>query len=227
MDQLTLIRQLRRVHRNVLITCAIVAPIAGAIAVNVFFDHPRTGGWIAIVLLGLVALGCAYAFVSGLVQPLEKQTEVKNLCARVKLSLPELAEKFERELQQSSSGDPSGAIRFLPTWLYKSGIYDCELVPYEDIAWIHKKVVKRSVNFVPVGRSVSLVIHVVRQTGARASLHHFDYQAAEANVDALFARVAQAAPWALIGWEPGLENRPAEVIARVQKKREQLSQPAA
>ena len=73
MSQLALIRQLRRVHRNLLITCAIVAPLAAAIAVNVSLDHPSTGGFIAIIICGVVALGCGYAFVKGLFEPIEKR----------------------------------------------------------------------------------------------------------------------------------------------------------
>jgi hypothetical protein len=97
-------------------------------------------------------------------------------------------------------------------------------VRYAEIAWIHKKIVKRSVNFVPVGRSVSLVIHVLRESKGKPHLKQLNFLAKESEVDALFARVAEAAPWALIGWEPGLENKPQEVVARVQKKKATLAE---
>jgi hypothetical protein len=226
--ELTLVRQMRRGARNWIILCVILFVVFGAATWGLLANHPGTWGWIGIAVCGLLAGACAYSVIGRtLRKDLAQNPDVKELCERLKKPFAQLAEEFELEFAQSSSGDETGDIRFLPSWFYKWDMFSVDLVPYEDIGWVHKKVTKRSVNFVPLGTSVSLVIHVLRTGRTGLYLHTMDESASEAEVDALFARVAERAPWAILGWDPSLENNPTEVIARVRRKRAELERAAA
>jgi len=222
-DEPELVRELRRGLRNWRIFCGILAACMGALIWILAMNRPGTVSWVVIGVAALVGGCCVYSLVARLMKPeIAKQPEVIELCSRTGLAFEELAQAIERERDQPLV--QSGDLKLLPSWFYQRDVFGVELAPLEDVAWVHKKVTKHSVNFIPTGTSVSLVIHVLKKGKRGHYLHEVELDASEAEVDILFARITEHVPWAIVGWDASLEHNAEEVVARVRRKRAEVEE---
>jgi hypothetical protein len=96
----------------------------------------------------------------------------------------------------------------------------------EDLVWIYKKVTKHSVNFIPTGKTYSVIL--VGRHKQRTEEQMKDHA-----VNELLVQLAGKVPWALFGFDQNLDKAwrkdPAGVIRMVDLRRQQQAQakPAA
>ena len=89
--------------------------------------------------------------------------------------------------------------------------------PLNDIVWAYKKVTKRSVNFIPTGKSyTAIIIGRHRQ--------RIEHSMSQKKVDALLTELASRVPWAVYGFNADLDNvwkkDPGGFVAAVDSRRQ-------
>ena len=95
-----------------------------------------------------------------------------------------------------------------------------DVLRFDDLLWAYMKVIKKSVNLVPVGKDCQALLHC---RGGKMT-----FQSSEGEVQDVVARCAQRAPWAFIGFSQELlghftKNNPAFCEA-VEARRRELQQ---
>jgi len=115
-------------------------------------------------------------------------------------------------------------LRLTQSWLIRKRLFSTWVSPLNDIVWAYKKVTKRSVNFIPTGKSYAAII-VGRHR------QRVEHNLRQKNVDALLSQLATRVPWAVYGFNGDLDNLwkkdPASFIAAVDSRREQPGTKAA
>ncbi|MGH9568530.1 MAG: DUF6709 family protein [Candidatus Angelobacter sp.] len=110
------------------------------------------------------------------------------------------------------------------SWLIRKRLFSTWVSPLNDIVWVYKKVTRRSVNFIPTGKSYSAII-VGRHR------QRIEHGLRQKNVDALLSQLALRVPWAVDTFNADLDNLwkkdPGRFIAAVDSRREQLGAKAA
>lgn len=71
----------------------------------------------------------------------------------------QVAEEIEKEIQ-SSGLTKVQRLFFANNWLLKISPFGLKIIPIQDVLWVYKKVTKQRVNFIPVGKTYSLIIHL-------------------------------------------------------------------
>jgi hypothetical protein len=114
-----------------------------------------------------------------------------------------------------------GKLRVTPNWLVRRKMFSTWVSPVEDLAWVYKKVTKHSVNFIPTGKTYSVIL--VGRHRQRT-----EEQMKEKAVNELLVELAGKAPWALFGFDKNLDKAwrkdPAGVIRTVDLRRQQQAQ---
>jgi hypothetical protein len=216
--------KLRQGSLRSLITNAIILPIVTLALVNLIRMERMEGGtWVIAIGLGIVIL------VNLLNIPYDikyrgdptKHPSVREVLKHTGISLDELSGKLEAELLAADKRAIFGGVRILPSFIYQEGFFSHTLIPIDDVAWVHKKVTTRRVNFVPVSKTYSVVLHSLKLRKMP-----FEFAANSDVVDAFLMNVASRVPWALLGWDAGLaaqwnSNR-AAICAQIQQRREKM-----
>ncbi len=161
----------------------------------------------------------------------EKAPSAAALLARWNIDLDRLWARFKDEYEAAGQSPIFGGVRVLPSWLFKRGTFGFTLIPIEDVAWVHKKVTTRRVNFVPVAKTYSLVLHTIHPPHDAVA---FEFAAASQVVDQFLATLAARVPWAILGWNAGFaaqwrSNRKqicAQILARQAAARAPVEKPA-
>ncbi len=105
------------------------------------------------------------------------------------------------EIESELRGDTEavGSARVSQHWILRSETFGLSLCRMSEIVWAYKKVTKRSVNFIPTGKSYSAT--VFRRSGSYTSV-----DAREKEVDHLLQIIASRAPWALLGFTAEIDR---------------------
>jgi hypothetical protein len=136
----------------------------------------------------------------------------------------QLSQQIESELQPAMIRK-YGNLQLTSQWMVRRRMFSTWVSPIGDLVWIYKKVTKHSVNFIPTGKTYS-VIMVGRHK------QRTEEQMKELLVTALMLDLAARVPWVLFGFTKDLEKAwqkdPAGVIAAVDSRYQQMkSQPAS
>lgn len=104
------------------------------------------------------------------------------------------------------------------SWLLKPSFYGMDLTLLGQLAWVHKKVTQRSVNFVPTGKDYAVVIY--KRDGEALEVSCSEYDS-----NRLQDLIMKTAPWIVGGYSDELQalwdSKRSEFIAAVdQRKRE-------
>jgi len=114
-----------------------------------------------------------------------------------------------------------GKLQSTPNWLVRRKMFSTWVSPVEDLAWVYKKVTKHSVNFIPTGKTYSVIL--VGRHRQRT-----EEQMKEKAVNDLLVDLAGKVPWALFGFDQNLDKAwrkdPAGVIGTVDLRRQQQAQ---
>jgi hypothetical protein len=136
----------------------------------------------------------------------------------------QLSQQIEAELQPAMTRK-YGKLRLTQQWMVRRKLFTTWVSPVGDMVWIYKKVTKHSVNFIPTGKTYSVVL--VGRHRQRT-----EEQMKEEAVNEMLGDLAARLPWALFGFTKDLEKawtkNPASVIAAVDARYQQIkSQPAS
>lgn len=109
------------------------------------------------------------------------------------------------------------ALRLSQSWLLRKKLFSTWVSPLHDIVWAYKKVTKRSVNFIPTGKSyTAIIIGRHRQ--------RIEHSMSQKKVDALLTELASRVPWAVYGFNADLDNvwkkDPGGFVAAVDSRRQ-------
>lgn len=136
----------------------------------------------------------------------------------------QLSQQIEAELQPAMARK-YGKLQITPQWMVRRKMFSTWVSPVGDLIWIYKKVTKHSVNFIPTGKTYSVVL--VGRHRQRT-----EEQMKEKAVNEMLGDLAARVPWALFGFTKDLEKAwqkdPGGVIAAVDSRYQQhKTQPAS
>lgn len=131
-----------------------------------------------------------------------RDLDVARICKRLGLSFDALAARIDPELPMAKQfGD--GRVRMLSWCLYAPDLFAFDVVRFEDVVWAYGRVTKRSVNFIPLGRTFEVRLHTQQREHL---VYPLDLLVAEGDSERLIARIREAAPWAHIGFDTALDR---------------------
>ena len=116
--------------------------------------------------------------------------------------LPSVSSAFEAELQQGVrkfGGVVGRKVELTKSWIFNKTFFGLNIVRLDALAWVYKKVTKRSVNFVPTGKTYAVIIN--SQFGDK-----FEMQMSEKIVNEFLETVEAKAPWAFLGYSDELNT---------------------
>jgi hypothetical protein len=135
----------------------------------------------------------------------------------------QLSQQIEAEFQPAMVRK-YGKLQLAPQWMVRRKMFSTWVSPVGDLVWIYKKVTKHSVNFIPTGKTYSVVL--VGRHRQRT-----EEQMKEKAVNEMLGDLAARVPWALFGFTQDLEKAwrkdPAGVIAAVDSRYQQMTNKAA
>lgn len=130
----------------------------------------------------------------------------------------QLSSQIEAEL---GPGGPRsyGKLLMSQQWLVRRKLYSTWVSPVADLAWVYKKVTKHSVNFIPTGKTYSVIL--IGRHRQRT-----EEQMKEKAVNNLLNDLALRVPWAFFGFNQTLESMwrkdPAGFIATIESRQQEF-----
>jgi hypothetical protein len=112
-------------------------------------------------------------------------------------SVPEVTMEIESELRGET--EAVGSARVSQNWILVSETFGVSICQISEIVWAYKKVTKRSINFIPTGKTYSAT--VFRRSGS-----YFRVDGREKEMDHLLHLIASRAPWALLGYSDEVDK---------------------
>jgi hypothetical protein len=91
-----------------------------------------------------------------------------------------------------------GSWTLTPSYLVKSSYFGFDVLRFWDLLWAYRRVTKRSVNFIPIGKNYHAVFICY---GGSATV-----QGSDKEVDEMLQSAAQRAPWAIFGYSDELQK---------------------
>jgi len=135
----------------------------------------------------------------------------------------QLSQQIEAELQPAVIRK-YGKLQIAQQWMVRRKTFSTWVSPIADLVWVYKKVTKHSVNFIPTGKTYSVVL-VGRHR------QRIEEQMKEKAVNEMLAELTTRLPWVLFGFTKDLEKAwqkdPAGVIAAVDSRYQQQNNKAA
>jgi hypothetical protein len=135
----------------------------------------------------------------------------------------QLSSQIEAELQPAMVRK-YGKLQVTPQWMVRRKLFSTWVSPVADLVWVYKKVTKHSVNFIPTGKTYSVVL--VGRHRQRT-----EEQMKEKAVNEMLGDLTARVPWALFGFTQDLEKAwgkdPAGVIAAVDARYQQSQNKSA
>ena len=123
----------------------------------------------------------------------------------------QLSQQIEAELQTGMIRK-YGKLQIAQQWMVRRKTFSTWVSPVGDLVWIYKKVTKHSVNFIPTGKTYSVVL-VGRHR------QRIEEQMKEKAADEMLADLTARVPWAIFGFDQNLDRAwrkdPQSVIAAV------------
>src|SRR4051794_21801857 len=135
----------------------------------------------------------------------------------------QLSQQIEAELQPAMIRK-YGKLQIAQQWMVRRKTFSTWVSPIADLVWVYKKVTKHSVNFIPTGKTYSVVL-VGRHR------QRIEEQMKEKAVNEMLADLTTRVPWALFGFTQDLEKAwrkdPTGVIAAVDSRYQQFNSKSA
>jgi hypothetical protein len=215
-------REARRANRNLLITNASILAVTILIfALNI--ENLNANDDIILILIGVVFL-----LLSGwnCVKALRRNSEIQTapLWKQVSIhgNVDQLASQIDQELMAQNTKYKS--LLLTRSWMIRKSFFNTWVSPLGDLAWIYKKVTKHYTNFIPTGKTYSLII-VGRHR------QRVEVQLSEKNTDQLLRDLAGRVPWAIFGYSKELasawQKDPAGFVATVDSRYQQFKASSA
>ena len=175
--------------------------------------HEGYWAFAAIVpLLLLAGWNCSKAF--------RRQSEPQTTPIWRMLSVYGDVEQLSQQVESEEQGGVTkfGKLRVTRSWLIKKNPFSTWISPIGDLIWAYKKVTKHSVNFIPTGKTYSVVL-VGRHR------QRVEVQMKEVQVSSLLEGLARSVPWAIFGFDKTVDQAwdkdPAGFVALIDSRRQQ------
>jgi hypothetical protein len=127
----------------------------------------------------------------------------------------QVVERIDRAMRTNPC-NKIGAVRLYGPWLFRQSLYRLTFFHVPDLVWVYQKVIRRSVNFIPTGKSFFVVLN--DRYGYKA-----EFQERKKNVELLITHLFQESPWAIAGFSNEVKkmwrSQRAALIATVDQKR--------
>ena len=185
-------------------------------------DYRENGYWgllIMVPLLALAAWNCLKAQ--------RRSSEPQSTPVWKSLSAFGNAEQLSHQIEadmQPGGVRTYGKLQIGSQWMVRRRIFSTWVSPVGDLVWIYKKVTKHSVNFIPTGKTYSVIL-----TGQHRQ--RTEEQMKEKVVNELLAELASRVPWAIFGFDQKLDQTwrkaPQDLIAAVDSRYQQYHSKAA
>jgi hypothetical protein len=135
----------------------------------------------------------------------------------------QLSQQIEAEVQPAMIRK-YGKLQIAQQWMVRRKTFSTWVSPIADLVWVYKKVTKHSVNFIPTGKTYSVVL-------LGRHRQRIEEQMKEKAVNEMLADLTARIPWALFGFTQDLEKAwrkdPAGVIAAVDSRSQQFNNKSA
>lgn len=185
-------------------------------------DYRSNGYTMLIIGVPLLALAL-WNCLKGMRRISEIQTSPAWKQLSVYGNAEQLSQQIESELQPAMIRK-YGKLQIAQQWMVRRKTFSTWASPIGDIIWVYKKVTKHSVNFIPTGKTYSVVL-VGRHR------QRIEEQMKEKAVNEMLAELAARVPWALFGFDKNLEQdwrkNPASVVATVDERYQRHKTPAS
>ena len=134
--------------------------------------------------------------------------------------LAAVSAEIERELAQKWRRQGSTSIT--DHYLVNEAFYSLQVLRLDDLLWAYKKVIKKSVNFIPAGKDFVAVVNCIGGT--------MEIKAKDPEVDEMLRYAASRAPWAVFGHTKDIEalfRKDAAAFAAIVMDRKRQHEAAA
>lgn len=189
-------REARRANRNLLIVNAIIL----ALTILIFALNIQTMNLGDDIIL--IGIGVLFLLLSGwnCFKAMRRNTEIQTAPLWKQVSIHgdvnQLAYQIEQELQTPPTKYKS--LLLTRSWMIRKGFFNTWVSPIGDLAWIYKKVTKHYTNFIPTGKTYSLII-------VGCHRQRIEVQLSEKNTDQLMRDLNGRVPWAIYGFSKEIE----------------------
>ena len=177
-------------------------------------DYRTQGYWALGVGVPLFLL-CCWNFSKVLKRSSEPQLAPVWKQVSVYGNAEQLSSQIGSELL--ASYDDYKGLGLAQSWLIRKRLFSTWVSPLTDIIWAYKKVTKHSVNFIPTGKSYTVII-IGRHR------QRIEHKLSQKKVDALLTELASRVPWAVYGFNADLDNvwkkDPGGFVAAVDSRRQ-------
>ncbi len=180
-------------------------------------DYRERGFWglgLGLPLLLLSGWNCSKGF--------RRQSEIQSTPIWRHLSAYGEVQQLSLQIEAEQRPDDLnfGGLRVTRSWLIKRSSFSTWVSPIDDLAWVYKKVTKHSVNFIPTGKTYSVVLVGRHRQRVEAQMK-------EAAVNALLQHLAARVPWAIYGYDKNVaaawQKDPAGFVAVIDSRRQKSS----
>jgi hypothetical protein len=135
------------------------------------------------------------------------------------------AEQVSARIEQEQPGAATyGRMQLMNSWLVSRSYFKTRVHALDDLVWAYKKVTKHSVNFIPTGKTYSVILCTRRK-------EQFTEQMKDNQVDAFLQALLQRAPWPVVGFNQTLagmwRRNKAEFIAMVDARKQKTTSASA
>ena len=183
----------------------------------------RSNGWVGLAIMApFLALA-----LWNILKAVRRSSEPQSSRVWKALSVFGNAEQLSHEIEadmQPGGVSRYGKLMIGPQWMVRRKTFSTWVSPVGDVIWIYKKVTKHSVNFIPTGKTYSVIL-----TGRHRQ--RTEEQMKEKAVNDLMMEMANRVPWAMFGFDKNLEQAwkkdPQTVIAAVDTRYQQFKSKAA
>ena len=177
----------------------------------------RSNGYVMLMVgLPLLALGL-WNCLKAMRRSSEIQTSPVWKHLAVYGNAEQLSQQIEAELQPAMIRK-YGKLQIAQQWMVRRKSFSTWVSPTADLVWVYKKVTKHSVNFIPTGKTYSVVL-------LGRHRQRIEEQMKEKAVNEMLGDLTARVPWALFGFTQDLEKAwkkdPTGVIAAVDSRYQQ------
>jgi hypothetical protein len=69
-----------------------------------------------------------------------------------------VAQAIDQEIKNYKDGSPISSITLLPSWMLHESFFHFTTLHLNEVVWVHQKITRHSVHFIPTGKSFAIVI---------------------------------------------------------------------
>src|SRR5262249_55006975 len=185
-------------------------------------DYRENGYWGLVIIVPLFGLA-----VWNSLKALRRSSEPQSAPVWKSLSAFGNAEQLSQQIEadvQPGGVRTYGNLQIGSQWMVRRRTFSTWVSPVGDLVWIYKKVTKHSINFIPTGKTYSVIL-----TGRHRQ--RTEEQMKEKAVNELLADLGSRVPWAIFGFDQKLEQAwrkdPLGVVAAVDTRYQQHNNKAA